>query len=226
MSRRLQPMLALAAALVAMPLSALERGEFSGGLYTAPGQIFTVRVPLGPDPIVIDSFDRAAGAATFVDEAGALYGVICTPSFDVLAGGDNDEETDLAILRNWFHDATFPLFFERQLPGASVVQEGPGTFEGGPAWIGVLHLPQGSAMFRNDSKTGSRTRLDSWRGLVVFSRGEITYLLMTEIKPQADRNDFLPQLAELYQGMEFFGLAPIPVEYELAKVLDADAQKP
>jgi hypothetical protein len=37
-------------------------------------------------PYVIDSFDHSAGAVTFVDEQGGLYGVICTPNFDVLAG--------------------------------------------------------------------------------------------------------------------------------------------
>src|SRR4029079_4782177 len=107
------------AAIVAVPAaSALERGEFQDGLYTAPGAIFSVRSPLGPNPWVIDSFDRSAGAVTFIDDGGGLYGIVCTPSFDPLAGAKNDRETDLAILRNWLHDATFPLFFERQLPGA------------------------------------------------------------------------------------------------------------
>ena len=77
---------ALAGLLVASAAAALDRGEFQDGLYTAPGELFTVQSPLGPSPIVIDSFDRAAGAVTFVDEAGSLYGVICTPSYDVLAG--------------------------------------------------------------------------------------------------------------------------------------------
>jgi hypothetical protein len=225
MSRNLQRwwigIAAVAAATIALPVAALERGRFSAGVYTAPGQLFTVKSPLGPETHVIDSFDRSAGAVTFLDESGHLFGVVCTPSFDVLAGADNDRETDLAILRNWFRDATFPLFFERQLPGAAIVREGPGTFEGGPAWIGVLHLPNGSAMVRADPDTGKPMRLDSWRGLVVFTRGEITYLLMTETQPKAEWESFLPQLAQFYAGMEFNGLVPVPVDYDLAKVLDA-----
>ena len=154
------------------------------GLYTAPRELFTVRSPLGPSPWVIDSFDHSAGAVTFVDEPGGLYGVICTPNFDVLAGAENnDAETDIAILRNWLHDATFPLFFERQLPGAAIEQEGAATFEGRPAWIAVMRLPHGSALFRNDPETGLPVRQDSYRGLVVFTRDDHTYLIMTEVAP-------------------------------------------
>ena len=108
----------LAALLAAAPSIALDKGEFSNGRYTAPGDLFTVQSPLGANPIVVDSFNRSTGAVTFVDEEGALFGIVCTPSYDVLAGANNDPETDYAILRNWFRDATFPNFFESQLPGA------------------------------------------------------------------------------------------------------------
>jgi len=213
---------ALLGGLAAASAGALEQGVFAEGLYTAPGQLFTVRSPLGPDPWVIDSFDRAAGAVTFVNEAGSLYGVICTPSFDVLAGARNDPETDLAILRNWLHDATFPLFFERQLPGASIVTEGPGTFDGRPAWIAVMRLPHGSARLANDPETGLPVRQDSYRGAVVLTREGHTYLLMTEMADGGDDwNSFLPQLSQFYRGMHFYDLAPLPVDYELAKALDS-----
>lgn len=194
---------ALSLAFGSLAALALESGEFQGGIYIAPGQIFTVKSPLGPNPWVIDSFDRSAGAVTFVDEAGGLYGVICTPNFDVLAGAPNDAETDLAILRNWLHDATFPLFFERQLPGAVIEQEGAATFEGRPAWIGVMHLPHGSSRFRNDPETGLPVREDSYRGLVVFTRDEHTYLIMTEVAPGMEWNSFLPKLSEFYRGITF-----------------------
>ena len=207
---------ALLGALAAPPIAALEKGEFADGLYVAPNALFSVRSPLGPNPWVIDSFDRAAGAVTFIDEAGDLYGIICTPNFDPLAGANNDPETDVAILRNWLHDATFPLFFERQLPGAAIVQEGPATFEGAPAWIGVMHLPHGSSHFRADPETGLPIRQDSWRGLVVFTRGGHTFLLMTEVSPEAPANAFLPELSDFYDGIAFPTPLPIPTDTHLA----------
>lgn len=209
---------ALAGLLVACAAAALDRGEFQDGLYTAPGELFTVQSPLGPSPLVIDSFDRAAGAVTFVDEAGALYGVICTPSYDVLAGADNDAETDLAILRNWFRDATFPLFFESQLPGASILHEEPGTFEGQPAWFGVMHLPQGSARVARVADTGEPVRADSFRGVVVFSRGDLTFLIMTEVDLDSDWNAYLPQLADFYRGIAFTAPLTFPYDRQVAAV--------
>jgi hypothetical protein len=203
-SRRLgRAIFAAVLSLACLPALALERGVFESGIYTAPGQLFSVRSPLGPEPYVIDSFDDAAGAVTFVDEAGGLYGIVCTPNFDVLAGADNDRETDLAILRNWFREATFPLFFGRQIPGAEIVHDGPGTFEGRPAWIGLMRLPHGSAMLQDDPETGVPTRQDSWRGIAVFMRGGHTFMIMTETPPQTDWNSFLPRLSEFYSGMAF-----------------------
>jgi hypothetical protein len=209
---------ALAGLFIACASAALDRGEFQGGLYTAPGELFTVQSPLGPNPLVIDSFDRAAGAVTFVDEQGALYGVICTPSYDVLAGAHNDAETDLAILRNWFQDATFPLFFESQLPGAAVLNEGPGTFDGQSAWFGLIHLPQGSARFTRDAESGLPVRADSYRGLVVFSRGDLTFLIMTEVEPSPEWNAFLPRLSAFYRGMAFTAPITFPYERQVAAI--------
>ena len=99
---------ALALALGSLAALALESGEFQGGTYIAPRRDRSPSARRsGGNPLVIDSFDHAAGAVTFIDESGELYGIVCTPSFDVLAGANNDAETDLAILRNWLHDATF-----------------------------------------------------------------------------------------------------------------------
>jgi hypothetical protein len=193
----------LGIALAPASANAIEQGDFHAGLYTAPGQLFTVRSPLGPESYLVDAFDRSAGAVTFLDDDGKLFGVICTKSYDVLAGADNDFETDAAILRNWFQAGTFPHFFERRIPGAWIVSEGPGEFEGAPAWIAVLYLPKGSVLTRQDPETGARTRQDSWRGLVVFSRGEHTYLLMTETPPAPGRNSFLAQLSDFYRGITF-----------------------
>lgn len=195
-------------ALVPRPAGAFEQGDYHAGLYTAPGQLFTVKSPLGPEAYLVDGFERSAGAVTFLDDSGKLFGVICTPSYDVLAGADNDFETDAAILRNWFHQATFPHFFEKQIPGAWIVSEAPGEFEGEPAWTAVIYLPHGSSQIRNDPETGYPTRQDSWRGVVVFSRGEHTYLIMTDTPPEATGSAFLAELSSFYRGISFADTEP------------------
>ncbi len=189
--------------LAALPAIASSQGHFSDGLYVAPGALFTAKSPLGPDAQLFDSFDRSTGAVTFLGEDGTLYGVVCTPNMDVLAGANNDYETDAAILRNWLHDATFPLFFARQLPGAEIVSEEPGRLEGRAAWFAVIKLPEGSARLRVDPGSGLPVREDSYRGLVVFSRGDHTYLIMKEVTPEIELPAVLPELSGFYEGMTF-----------------------
>lgn len=209
------PLLATAALAAALPAAALEQGRFRDGLYVAPRELFTVQSPLGPNPHLIDTFDRTTGAVTFLDERGQLYGIVCTPNLDVLAGADNDFETDAAILRNWLREATFPMFFARMIPGSQILREEAVEFEGRPAWVAMIHLPRGSAMIDTDPATGEPVRLDAWRGVVVFMEGGLTYMLMTEAgvdesgrfrTPDADSPEwrgFLPQLTRFYRGMTF-----------------------
>jgi len=212
---------ALLLALGAMPVhAALVRGDFSDGLYTAPGQLFTVRSPLGPSPRLVDGFDRSVGSVTFMDHSGELFGVVCTPDLDILAGADNDIETSQAILRNWFREAAFGSFFGGTVPDAEVLREEPGDFEGQPAWIAVLHLPGAAPSARYDETTGRVTRGDSWRGVVVISRGGHTYLLMTEalvVTGEGEAafdasapgwNGFVAKLAQFYSGMTFQSSEP------------------
>jgi hypothetical protein len=189
--------------LAGTPAIASNQGHFTDGLYVAPGALFTAKSPLGPGAQFFDSFDRSTGAVTFLADNGDLYGVVCTPNLDVLAGADNDYETDAAILRNWLHDATFPLFFARQLPGAEIVSEQPGKLEGRAAWFAVIRLPQGSARSRIDPETGLPVREDSYRGLVVFSRGDHTFLIMKEVAPEMELPAVLPELSGFYEGMTF-----------------------
>ena len=137
-----------------------------------------------------------------------------------LADAAVDTETSTAILRNWFREAVFPAFFAGTFPGTSILRDEPGEFEGQPAWIAVMHAPGGSPVARIDPATGRKTRGDSLRGIVVFSRGGQTYLLMTELvvllngqpnwKFDASApawNDFLPRLAQFYRGMTFQDLS-------------------
>ena len=98
------------------------------------------------------------------------------------------------------------------------LNEGPGTFEGRPAWFGVMHLPEGSAQFARDADTGLPVRADSYRGLVVFSRGDLTFLIMTEVDPGPEWNAFLPTLASFYRGMAFTAPITFPYERQVAAI--------
>lgn len=189
--------------LAATPAIASNQGRLSEGVYIAPGALFTAKSPLGSGAQFFDSFDRSTGAVTFLGDNGDLYGVVCTPNLDVLAGADNDYETDAAILRNWLRDVTLPLFFKGQLPGAEIVREEAGRLEGRAAWFAVIRLPQGSARTRIDSETGRLVREDSYRGLVVFSRGDHTFLIMKEVAPEMELPAVLPELGSFYAGMTF-----------------------
>ena len=225
---------ALVLALLAMPVqAALDRGDFTGGLYTAPGQFFTVKSPLGPRPALFDGFEQTVGSVIFMDDFGQFFGVVCTPDLDVLAGAKIDKETSQAILRNWFRDTAFPAFFVGSVPGSTILRDEPGEFEGQPAWIAVMHLPGNAPSAQLDITTGRLTRADSWRGAVIFSRGGHTYLLMTEAMAPSSKPDhsgfdasapgwdnFLPRLAQFYGGMTF--QASEPEEQEVPRV----AQRP
>ena len=90
--------LALAAVSAAPAVCALEKGEFQDGLYTAPGAIFTVRSPLGLNPWVIDSFDRSAGAVTFIDETGGLFGIESGLEPPEPSSGGFSEDPDLEMV--------------------------------------------------------------------------------------------------------------------------------
>jgi hypothetical protein len=81
-----------------------------------------------------------------------------------------------------------------------------------------MHLPRGSAMFKNDPQTGLPGRQESYRGLVVFSRGDHTFLLMKETEPDSPWNSFLPALSEFFHGMAFALPPAIPTEPKVAEV--------
>ena len=66
-----------------------------------------------------------------------------------------------------------------------------------------MRLPEGSARFHNDPESGLPIREDSYRGLVVFTRGDHTYLIMKEVPPELELPAVLPALAGFYAGMTF-----------------------
>ena len=151
--------LALALALGVLPALALEHGRVSRReLYTAPDRLSTVRSPLGPNPGVIDSFDHSAGAVTFVDEAGGLYWRYlhaelrrCSPACSATMPRRISRSCATGCTTRPFRSSSSA---SSRVP--SIVQEGAATFEGRPAWIGVMQLPHGSALFGTTRRRACR----------------------------------------------------------------------
>jgi hypothetical protein len=166
----------LVTALFATPAQAGRiLGPFTDGVYENPEKIFTVRSPFPDKP----------------------------------AAGTED-------LRSWFRETGFPKFFVVSLPQASILRDGPGEIAGNPAWIAVAHPPGGSPLGKVVHGADEPIHADSWRGMAIVAHDQRFYVLMTELRVEAlatpdwkydatssDWNQFLPQLVDLYQRIDF-----------------------
>lgn len=208
----------LATALLAMALCATAGasgrilGHFSGGVYQNPQKIFNVRSPFPGEPAILDGIDpdnNGAGAVSFIDEAGRLLGILYMNN---PAGKDIKPEE----MRDWFRETGFPKFFKVSLPLAEILRDEPSEIAGNPAWIAVAYLPGGSPLGKVVHGVDEPIHSDSWRGMAVVAHDQRLYLLMTELRVEAlatpdwqfdvdaaDWNQFLPQLVDLYQRIEF-----------------------
>ena len=203
----------LAAALVAAPAQAGRiLGYFSDGVYQDPQKLFTVQSPFPGKPAVLDGIEpdnNGAGAVSFIDQSGELRGILTMRNL-----GARDVTTD--ELRDWFRETGFPKFFKVSLPNAEILRDEPGVIDGHPAWIAVAYLPGGSPLGKIVYGTDEPVHSDSWRGMAVVAQGQRFWLLMTELRVEAlatpdwkydaeaaDWNQFMPQLVDLYQRIDF-----------------------
>ena len=187
-------------------------GHFTGGVYQNPQKIFNVRSPFPGEPAIQDGIEpdnNGAGAVSFIDEAGRLLGILYMNN---PAGMDITPEE----MRDWFRESGFPKFFKVSLPNAEILRDAAGEIAGKPAWIGVVYLPGGSPLGKVVHGVDEPVHSDSWRGIAVVAHDQRYYLLMTELRVEAlatpdwkydvdaaDWNQFLPQLADLYQRIDF-----------------------
>ncbi|MGB5132659.1 MAG: hypothetical protein WBO00_08590 [Steroidobacteraceae bacterium] len=203
----------LAAALCAAPAQAGRiLGFFNDGVYSDPQKIFTVQSPFPGKPAVLDGIEpdnNGAGAVSFIDQTGELRGILTMRNL-----GAQEVTTD--ELRDWFRETGFPKFFKVSLPNAEILRDEPGEIAGNPAWIAAAYLPGGSPLGKIVYGVDEPVHGDSWRGMAVVAHGQRFYLLMTELRVEAlatpdwkydaesaDWNQFLPQLVDLYQRIEF-----------------------
>ena len=189
-------------------------GHFSNGVYRDPQKIFTVNSPFPGEPSILDGIDpdnNGAGAVSFIDQSGELRGILYMNNQT-----RNAKEMKLAELRDWFRETGFPKFFKVSLPKAEILRDEPGQIAGNPAWIAVAYLPGGSPLGRIVHGVDEPVHSDSWRGMAVVAHDQRIYLLMTELRVEAlatpdwkydadaaDWNQFLPQLVDLYQRIDF-----------------------
>jgi hypothetical protein len=205
----------LATALIGAPAQAGRiLGFFSDGVYKDPQKVFTVQSPFPGKPDVLDGIEpdnNGAGAVSFIDQSGELRGIL----FMNNQIRDAREITP-AELRDWFHETGFPKFFKVSLPNAEILRDEPGEIAGHAAWIAVAYLPGGSPLARIVYGVDEPVHSDSWRGMAVVAHDQRLYLLMTELRVEAvagpdwkydaesaDWNQFLPQLVDLYQRIDF-----------------------
>jgi hypothetical protein len=203
----------LAAALCAAPARAGRiLGFFSDGVYRDPQKIFTVQSPFPGKPAVLDGMEpdnNGAAAVSFIDQTGELRGILTMRNL-----GAQEPTTD--ELRDWFRETGFPKFFKVSLPNAEILRDEPGVIDGHPAWIAAAYLPGGSPLGKIVYGVDEPVHSDSWRGMAVVAHGHRFWLLMTELRvdalvgpdwkynaESADWNQFMPQLVDLYQRIDF-----------------------
>ncbi len=189
-------------------------GHFTDGVYKNPQKVFTVRSPFPGEPAILDGIEPAnngAGAVSFIDQSGELRGILYMDNRGRPAADVKPDE-----MRDWFRETGFPRFFNVSLANAKILRDEPGEIAGNPAWIAVAYLPGGSPLGKIVYGKDEPVHSDSWRGMAVVAHDQRFYLLMTELRVEAlatpdwnydadaaDWNQFLPELEDLYQRINF-----------------------
>lgn len=203
----------LAATLCTAPAQAGRiLGFFADGVYKNPQKIFNVQSPFPGEPAILDGIDpdnNGAGAVSFIDDFGRLLGILYMQN-------PARQAVEPEVMRDWFRETGFPKFFKVSLPNAKILRDEPGEIAGNPAWIAVAYLPGGSPLGKVVHGVDEPIHSDSWRGMAVVAHDQRFYLLMTELRIEAlatpdwkydveaaDWNQFLPQLVDLYQRIDF-----------------------
>ena len=206
----------LVAALVIAAPSQAGRilGYFADGVYQSPERVFNVRSPFPGKPAVLDGIEpenNGAGAVSFIEQSGELRGILYMNN-----RGRSAREMKPDDLRDWFRESGFPKFFKVSIPNAKILRDEPGEIAGNPAWIAVAYLPGGSPLGKIVHGIDEPVHSDSWRGMAIVAHDHRFYLLMTELRVEAlatpdwnydvdaaDWNQFVPQLVDLYQRIDF-----------------------
>ncbi len=162
------------------------KGKVKSHVYHSPADNFTVPVPSGTFQKWMRAEDNFSsdggpghlpvGVVSFSDDTGGRIGIQYTRMPDETMAKLQAPDTREAALKAWLHDGAMPFWYLRAFPQSHITHEAMGTFEGMPALLAVVVIPEGSGML----VTATQKRMDSRRGLVIFPRGHFVYLLSTE----------------------------------------------
>jgi hypothetical protein len=159
-------------------------GDDSGGRYTAPDGLFSLPLPAlslgaatedqsGTDP----ESKLRVGSVSFHDDFGHVIAI----QYEQIAADVSQKFSDPArateMLRGATSDVTLANI-QQFSPHARIVHEEPVTLPDGiSAWFSVLEIPEGSAMVVSDAEHPGGRRLDSTRGFLLLSHGQLILTL-------------------------------------------------
>ena len=165
------------------------KGKVKKGVYNSPAGNFTVPLPRGLGTHVSDGYlkdkDGHMGAVSFHDDFGGLIGIhyMSFPP-DVTAALAKPGALEPG-LKGWLETVAMQTWFVNAAPDSHLTHQAFGTFEGAGAIFAQVEIPGGSHLVTIDPG-GKTKKLDSTRGLVVFTRGHYIYMLTTELRGLSD----------------------------------------
>jgi hypothetical protein len=159
--------------------------NISGGRYESPLQNFSISLPNWPGLKVEDKSDSMTGwRVSFTSDFGDLWAItyLKVPA-DLKPRLHDPAQRDIAysgFLKNY----VMPDIILPASPRATIVHEEFLNEDNNRTYFAVINIPEASAMMRGNK------RLDSVRGLIVFSKNDFMYMLEDEMNTMAEEIKF------------------------------------
>ena len=156
---------------------ATTKGKVSSGRYESPMGNFSIPLPKWPGLKVQDQSDDYGGRVSMHGDFGGLWAItyLRLPANADISLKDQSEKD--AAYRGFVTDLQMQNLFQRASPQARIVHE-EYLYKGDDrAYFSVVNIPEGAALVDMQKNK----RLDSVRGLLVFSKGGFMYMLESEM---------------------------------------------
>jgi len=197
-------------------------GKTSGERYTAPGNLFSITLPLAGGHVQDGTGKlpdgRQVGFVTVTNDFGQTRALAYEEVESEVRARLLDPVTTETALRELLQEALATV--RQGSPETSLVSEGPVTLgDGSKSWFAVLHIPGGSAMMVQDAANPEGRRLDTKRALLLVYRADLLLTLQSaddlaqvldgsasEASSRPGASDFesaKAKLVQLYGSMSF-----------------------